>query len=656
MTPLSRETEISLGRLLPRLREAFAGADEGEWVSFRERLTEHFPRLFGLLISLYGRHYDFFYHLERILLVAARMWLARPADLKALDRERERDPLWFKSEQMLGAVLYVDLFAGTFEGVRERLPYLKELGVTYLHLMPLFLAPEGNNDGGYAVSSYRQTDPRLGTMEDLERLAGELRREGISLVLDFVFNHTSDEHEWARRALAGEPEYANYYFIFPDRTMPDAYSRTLREIFPDVRPGSFTELRPSDGAPPVWVWTTFHSFQWDLNYGNPAVFASMAEEMLLLANRGAEILRLDALAFTWKEMGTPCENLPQVHTLVQAFNAVARIAAPALLFKSEAIVHPDEVARYISEDECQISYNPLLMALMWEALATGETRLLEHSMRGRFRIGECCAWANYVRSHDDIGWTFDDAEARQLGINGFDHRRFLNAFYMGRFPGSFALGLPFGENPRTGDARISGTAASLAGLESALQEAGDAGSIELAVRRILLLYGIALSIGGIPLIYMGDEIGTLNDYSFRDDPAKAEDSRWVHRPRTDWDRVAHRDDPNTIEGRVYEGMRRMIEVRKGCPAMAGGDTEIVGTGNPRLFAYVRQGGDERVLVLANFSGEEQWVPANLLRLYGLGHAFRDLLSGASLTVEGDGSVVLGPYGSLWLAVESPPDA
>ncbi len=670
MISLERQTQISLERLLPRLEEEFAHADRDQWPAFEARLAANFGNLFSLLLELYGGHYDFFYHLESILRMCARMWLARPADLKALDNEREANPTWFQSQEMLGGVLYVDLFAGNLEGVRRKIPYLKELGLTYLHVMPPYLAPEGNNDGGYAVSSYRQTAPNIGTIKELERLAGELRRNGISLVLDFVFNHTSDEHEWARRAISGDPEYAYYYFVFPDRTMPDAYQRTLREIFPEQRPGSFTLVQATDSAPvradvgqqhallnpqsaipspkSAWVWTTFHSFQWDLNYGSPTVFNRMAEEMLWLANLGAEVLRLDALAFTWKKLGTSCENLPEVHVLVQAFNAVARIAAPTLLFKSEAIVHPDEVVKYISERECQLSYNPLLMALLWESLATRSARLLHHSMQSRFSIGPCCAWVNYVRSHDDIGWTFDDVAAAQLGINGFDHRRFLNSFYTGRFQGSFARGLPFQENPRTGDARISGTCASLAGLEKAIHE-GSQEETDLAIKRILLLYSVVFSIGGIPLIYLGDEVGTLNDYSYRHNPEKTEDSRWVHRPPADWERIARRADLESVEGRVYAGIKRLTSARKRCGAFAGGETEFVITENEHVFGYVRRHADERVLVLANFSDRDQQVSANLLRLYGLSYTFSDLMSGESLTIDGDENLVLAPYRFLWLS-------
>ena len=387
---LARETQRTLDRLLPRLEQEFAPAHPGavpgavssaDWDAFRLRLQLHFPTLFPLLLELYGDQYDFFYQVERILALAATSWLERPAELKALDVQREIQPAWFQSEKMLGGVCYVDLFAGGLQDLRRRIPYFQELGLTYLHLMPLFDAPKGDSDGGYAVSDYRTVDDRLGTMDELKALAADLRAAGISLVLDFIFNHTSDEHRWAKAALAGDPDHREYYFIFPDRTIPDAYERTLREIFPDKHPGAFT-YRAEIG---MWVWTTFNIFQWDLNYRNPMVFREMAGEMLYLANAGAEVLRLDALAFTWKEMGTVCESLPQAHTLVQAFNALLRIAAPSLLFKSEAIVHPDEVAKYISEDECRLSYNPLLMALLWNSLATREVRMLQRSMSYRFQ-------------------------------------------------------------------------------------------------------------------------------------------------------------------------------------------------------------------------------------------------------------------------------
>ena len=640
------QSRRTLDRLLPRLEERFrtkrGRMTADQWRTFTQRLTGHFPRLFKLLYRIYGEQYDFLYFLEELLNVIARMSLARSDELKALDVEREQNPYWFQSNQMLGGVCYVDLFAGDLNGLREKIPYFKELGLTYLHLMPLFRCPEGNNDGGYAVSSYREVDPKLGTIEQLGDLARELRVNGISLVLDFVFNHTSDEHTWAVQARSGDREFQEFYRMFPDRTLPDAYEKNLRDIFPDEHPGAFTYFPDIER----WVWTTFHTFQWDLNYANPAVFNAMAEEMLALANVGVEVLRLDAVAFIWKQLGTGCENLPEAHTLIQAFNAVARIAAPAMLFKSEAIVHPDEVVKYIRSDECQLSYNPLLMALLWNSLATREVRLLAHSMKARFKIPTGCAWVNYVRCHDDIGWTFSDEDAAQLGINGYDHRQFLNAFYTERFEGTFARGLPFQENPKTGDCRISGTGASLAGLEKALTEE-TAVEVELAIRRILLIHGIILTIGGVPLLYLGDEIGMLNGYAYYDDPAKADDSRWVHRPFMDWSKAAQRNDATTVEGRIYQRLRQLIDLRKQHSAVTDGDMDVIDTGNPHLFGFVRSHAGERLALLANFTEAPQTLEAYRLRQHGFMRPCTDQLTGA--TYQPEHELTLEPYQLLCLS-------
>ncbi|MCG2786186.1 MAG: alpha-glucosidase C-terminal domain-containing protein [Anaerolineae bacterium] len=651
---LPLETQRTLARLLPRIEARFGveiASQSEHWFAFKTRLEAHFPRLFGLLLQLYGQRYDLYYHLEELLTLLAKSWFERRAELKELDSEREKSPRWFQSHQMVGGVCYVDLFAGDLAGLRAKIPYFQELGLSYLHLMPLFKSPPGENDGGYAVSSYRELNPSLGTTAELAELAEALRQAGISLVLDLVFNHTASDHEWALRALQNDPETRGFYYIFPDRQMPDAYERTLREIFPDEHPGAFTEL-PS----PVteghgggaggggWVWTTFHTYQWDLNYANPAVFTRMSGEMLALANLGVDALRLDAVAFIWKQLGTGCENLPEAHLLIQAFNAVARIAAPGLLFKSEAIVHPDDVVKYISPEECQLSYNPLTMALLWNTLATRQVNLLEQALRERFSIDPDCAWVNYVRCHDDIGWTFSDDDAAELGVNGSDHRRFLNNFYTGRFPGSFARGLPFQENPKTGDCRISGSCASLAGLEKALREETPA-EVDLAIKRILLIHAVILTVGGIPLIYLGDEIGTLNDYGYSRDPAKAGDSRWAHRPATDWDRMSARKKPSTVEGRVYGGLRALIELRKRNPGFGGGAIEIMSTGSEQVLGYIRQAEGQRILVFANFSEQEQTLSENVFRIYGLGYGFQDLLRGEPFAAC---DLVLGPYESLFL--------
>jgi amylosucrase len=639
----SHEADLTLNRLRPRLQAAWDASELPEETAgaFQQRLDQHWHGLFDLLLHLYGSRYDFFYHLEQILLTAAQAWAHRPERLRALDAHRLHEPQWYESQQMVGGALYVDLFSENLGRLRQHIPYFRDLGLTYLHLMPLFAVRPGNNDGGYAISNYRSVDPRLGTVEDLQVLAADLHEAGIALVLDFVFNHTADDHHWAQQAQAGNREYQDFYYIFPDRTEPDQYERTLREIFPTVRHGNFTW---HDGMR-QWVWTTFNSFQWDLNYRNPAVFRAMLDELLFLANTGVDILRLDAVAFIWKQMGTGCENLPQAHTVIQAFNKLARLAAPGLLFKSEAIVHPDEVVRYVDTGECQISYNPTLMALLWESLATRRVTLLSRSLSHRHRLPAGTTWVNYLRCHDDIGWTFDDQDAAAVGINAYDHRQFLNAYYTGQFPGSFARGIPFQHNPDTGDMRISGTMASLAGLEHAL-DCEDEGLKEMAIRRILLLHAVTLSVGGIPLLYLGEEWAVLNDYDFVRDPAKAGDTRWIHRPRMRWEYLEELDDDGSIRKRVFTSIRRLIGLRKQLPALAGLQMDLVHSANPHVLGFVRTFEGNRLLVLANFTEQPQTVAGNLLRTAGMGRFFRDAFT--DTTIRSSEDLTLEGYQFMWL--------
>jgi amylosucrase len=631
MSALDDDATADAARIIQTL-----GADSVVDTEFRRRFDEHFPALHGLFGRLYGDRPDAAEQLGAVVADALASWKARPLELRARDAQRDADPTWFESERMLGGVCYVDRYAGGLAGIRDQIPYFQELGLTYLHLMPLFASPEGDNDGGYAVSSYRAVDPALGTMEELSALAADLRLAGISLVVDFIFNHTSDEHEWARKAVAGEPGYEDFYLIFPDREMPDAYERTTREIFPDDHAGSFVQL--PDGR---WIWSTFYHFQWDLNYANPAVFRAMAGEMFFLANRGVEILRMDAVAFIWKRLGTACESLPEAHLLLRAFNALLRMAAPSLLFKSEAIVHPDEVVEYVSPEECQLSYNPLQMALTWEALATRDAGLLEQALERGHSLPSGTAWVNYVRSHDDIGWTFADEDAAELGIDGFGHRRFLNAFYVGREPGSFARGVPFQENPRTGDARIAGTTASLAGVE-----AGDEGGVD----RVVLAHAIAMSTGGIPLLYLGDEVGQLNDYSYRDDADHAGDSRWVHRPARPAEAYAERTDPTTAAGRIFARLTALIKARQATPEFAGNGLIPFHVPHPAVLGFQRPGArpvEPRVLVLANVADEPVHVHAGTLS--GFEPEASDVVTAAAVDLAG--GLELPAHGFVWLRVE-----
>lgn len=612
---------------------------------FLRRLPQQLPRIVTSLSAVYGSGPEIWDVVARAVLTAWDAYAERPADLRDLDRQREGAAPWFTSREAVGGVCYVDRYAGTIAGLREQIPYFRELGLSYLHLMPLYESPAGNSDGGYAVSSYRRVDPALGTMDELAELAAELRSQGIALVLDFVFNHTSNEHEWARAAAAGDPHFERFYWIHRDRTLPDAFERTAREIFPDDHPGVFTRVdsTPAGRAAspfdpdPRWVWTTFHRFQWDLNYANPEVFHAMAGEMLFLANQGAQVLRLDAVAFIWKQLGSTCESQPQVHDLLRAFRAVAALAAPAVEFKSEAIVHPDEVIRYVHPEQCALSYNPLQMALTWEALATRDVTLLSAALAERHETPEGTAWVNYVRGHDDIGWTFSDDDAARLGVDPSGHRRFLNAFYTGRHPGSFADGVAFQDNPRTGDCRICGTTASLLGLEA---EPGA------AVDRILLAHSLAMSTGGVPLVYLGDEVGQLNDPHWSQEPGHGDDARWVHRPRRREADHERRHDLFSVQGRIFGGIRGMIAVRRSTPEFEGTTLIPFDTHNSHVLGYQRPGEHSLVLCLANVSDWSQFVTGETLS----GFLPTATLLHAQSEVDLRGGILLEAHGFRWLRV------
>lgn len=625
-------------RILNTVVSEFSDWEAADLTIFYTRVQDHAEKLLRELHYLYNDQPDWYFFAEKMVLEAGRSWKKRPKYLQKVDADREANPTWFASHKMMGAVCYVDLFAQDLAGIEAKLPYFNELGITYLHLMPLFDRPHPESDGGYAVSSYRKVEPSIGTMAGLKKLTKIFRKEGISLVVDFVNNHTSDEHEWAIKAKNGDPFYKDFYFFFPDQSEPNQYEVNLREIFPEIRRGNFHQNEETG----EWVWSTFHNFQWDLNYRNPEVLIAIAKEMLFLANQGIDVLRLDAVPFTWKEKGTNCENLPQAHALIRALNAAARMGAPALTFKSEAIVHPDDVAKYVHQDECQLSYNPTVMALIWESLATRQVKLLKKSIENRFYIPEDCAWINYVRSHDDIGWTFSDDDAQSLGIFPNGHRFFLNHFYAKDFSGSFAKGEPFQFNPNNGDLRVCGTTASLAGLEQAL-EWKDEGRERDAINRIIALYSIALTIGGIPLLYLGDEIGLMNDYSYQQEASKKEDTRWVHRVAMDWGIVKTAEKGQGIEGSIFQALKHRIHVRKEQPAFGNNKVELVETHNEHVLGFMKKAGDEEIVVIQNFSEKKQEIRCWMRK--GV-----DLLTGNS--VELNGTVELSGYQGLWVKLNA----
>jgi amylosucrase len=616
---------------------------------FDMRWRRSFADLMDPLTRLYGSHPRFETALANLQDTLHRNWAARPDELRTLDLERDLNPDWFLSERMIGYVFYIDRFAGNLLGILDHLDHLEALGVTYVHFMPCLEPRPGDSDGGYSVKDYRAINPALGTMADFEIVATALRQRGMSVCVDLVLNHTAKEHDWAMRARAGETRFQDYYWMFDSAEQPQAYEKTLVEVFPETAPGSFTHYPDFD----KWVWTTFNEHQWDLNWSNPDVFVEMVDIMLNLANRGAQVLRLDAVAFMWKRMGTDCQNQPEVHDILQALRAATRVAAPALIHKAEAIVSPRDLVPYLGTGahtgrEANLAYHNNVMVQFWSSLASRDTRLMTHVLRTHFPASfRNACWATYIRCHDDIGWAITDEDASALPhFSAPGHRRFLADYYEGVFAGSFARGAVFQGNPVTGDRRTSGSFASLAGLETAL-EAGDPAKVSLAVNRILMGHALIAAFGGVPLFYMGDEIGLMNDMGFGSVPEHAHDNRWMHRPVMDWALAQTAAVPGTAPGDILAGTRHIIERRKSIPAFcAVHPTRIVDLGHDRLFCFAREGDAETVVCVHNFTEHSQSVPDYVLRSAGV-KRFRDLLARADVEIE-DGAVYLPPYGRLWL--------
>ena len=600
---------------------------------FYIRLGANFYAIYGLFHRLYGEREDFKECMTKLVATMARQYINRRTDLREKDMLREKEYNWFLDQRWTGMALYSNGFAGNLSGLTERSAYFEELGINLVHIMPIMKCPDGHSDGGYAVSDFRRIDPRYGSMQDLENLVRELEARDILLVLDVVVNHTSNEHDWAARARQGDKEYQDYYYIYPDREIPDRFEQSMPEVFPVSAPGNFTW----DETMQKWVMTVFHDFQWDLNYSNPDVFIEMIDIILFWANKGADVIRLDAVAFLWKKIGTACQNEREAHLLLQLMKDCCQVTAPGILFIAEAIVAPVEIIKYFGEDaviakECEIAYNATFMALMWDAIATKNGKLLSLGVANLPVKLERATWLNYVRCHDDIGLGFSDNDIVQAGYDPYTHRQFLINYYTGEYPDSMARGMPFARNLKTGDARISGSLASLAGLETALEK-NDADEITAAINRILLLHGLILSFGGIPLIYYGDEIGCTNDYSTINNGSVEVDTRWIHRPRIDWNKAEERHRQGTVQYQIFNGLKKMIAVRKEIDAFADfNNRELIDGDNEHMFVFNRyhsQRPSENVLVIANFDSEQQDIGTDILREAGftLPEQLVDLISG-----------------------------
>ena len=602
---------------------------------FSARFARHEEELRELYAQLYHSDEQAWEYFTAML---RRCWAERSAALRALDAAREAEPAWYKGHELVGMLMYVSAFAGDLQGVREKLDYIEECGVNYLHLMPLLESPAGRSDGGYAVADFRKVEPELGTMADLAALAEDCHARGIALCLDFVMNHTSEDHEWARRARAGEQEYQDRYFFYDDWSVPEEYEKTVPQVFPTTAPGNFTWCEEARKV----VMTTFYPYQWDLDYRNPVVFNDMTENMLYLCNQGVDIIRLDAVPYIWKELGTNCRNLPQVHTLVRMMRMVCEIVCPGCLLLGEVVMEPSKVVPYfgsVDKPECHLLYNVTTMASTWHTVATKDVRLLRHQLGQVFALPKEYSFLNYLRCHDDIGWGLDYPFLAQFGMGEVAHKKFLNDYLTGSWEGSPARGELYNNDPRLGDARLCGTTASLCGLESARYER-DAEKLAWALREDIMLHAYMFTLSGIPVLYSGDEIAQENDYGYREDPLKAADSRFLHRGKLDWEAAERRKVPGTVEAEIFSALRKLERLRAEHRVFDGAaDVWIVNTRDDGVLGIGRYCRGEKLIGLFNFSAWEKTVSLTELGDY------QDLLTGED---EDKFAVTLPSGGFRWL--------
>ena len=606
---------------------------------YQKRLQRHYDELKWLYCELYPGREDMF---DQLCKQMEAWYQDRPESEKKLDREREQEPAWYSRQDMLGMMLYIDAFAGNLKGVKKKLPYLEACNVNYLHLMPFLDTPKGKSDGGYAVADYRKVQPALGTMEELASLCGACHEKKMSVCMDFVMNHTSEDHEWAKRALAGEKEYQDRYFFYDTPDIPQEFEKTVPQVFPTTAPGNFTWL-PQCGH---YVMTTFYPYQWDLNYRNPRVFNEMMYNYLFLANKGMDIIRIDAVPYIWKELGTSCRNLPKVHTIVRMMRMIGEIVCPSVILLGEVVMEPAKVVPYfgtVDKPECHLLYNVTTMCTTWHTVATRDTRLLRKQLDAVNCLPKDCVFLNYLRCHDDIGWGLDFDTLRQWGFEEVAHKKYLNRYFQGYEGGSNSRGELYNDDPMTGDARFCATTASLCGIEKA-GSAQDAAAMERAIRLDLTLHAMMLLQSGIPMLYSGDEIAQVNDYSYKNDPNKAQDSRYVHRGKLNWTLAAHCEDTATPEGQIFTGLRKLENLRRSHPAFGlNADVWTLDTGDDAVLAIGRYADAEKIIGVFNFSEFDK--PLSLL--YDKGD-FTDLLTGAHYTLNEQTALRVPAYGSFYL--------
>ena len=612
---------------------------------FSQRLFERDEELFNGFMSLYHNEQMYENLIDRLF----TFYQERSSKLKDLDNVKLKNPGWFHSNDMVSYQIYVEKFAGNLKNIESKLDYLENLKIKMLFMMPVLKSPNGKSDGGFAVSDYHSIQPELGTMNDLEHLFDELHKRKIWGMIDVATNHTSDEHEWAKRAKAGEKEYQDRYYFYDNWLTPNEFEQTMTEIFPETAPGNFTWVPECKKI----VLTTFYPYQWDLNYRNPIVFQEIVCNLLFLANKGVDAMFFDSQDYVWKEIGTSCRNLPQSYLITRMIKLILEIVCPGVVICCEYYPKTqDSYQQFVSnikkQNEVHITSETSWVGHLWRANLTRDVTMLKDFIVNLNKIG--CVPLNSVRTHDEINWSFGQViQEKNYILRHISLLRFLNDYYSGYMPYSQSRGLICYENLVTGEARISGRSASLAGLEIAIEEKNQK-KIDNSINRILMLHALSLSIPGVPMIYSGDEIGEINNYSYTQNDETKDDPRFLNRNVFNWEKAKLVETKDSVESKIFNGLRKMIKARgKHIEFSLNSNLEMIDCKDTTVLIFKRykknieegKTSKKYLLCIINFYEFPRTIH---LDIEG---EFKDIISGdifATLT-----DITLKPYGWYWLS-------
>lgn len=561
---------------------------KGDWESlYVQRYNRHIDELKWLYMELYSNESM----LSELCYQIHNFFIERDEGLKNRDVTRENNPDWYRKSKMTGMALYIDHFADTIKGVEQSIEHLQKCNINYVHFMPFFETTRYRTDDQYAITDFRKTMEKIGKIEDLCHLTKLCHEKSINVSVDFIMNRTSNEHEWAKKAMHGDVEYMNRY-----------------------------------------VTKTDHSYEWDLNYKNPRVLNEMMYNYMFIANLGTDLIQINEIEDIWKGESQNCSKVSQIHTIARIMRIISEIVCPGVLLLGNVKNDMKNAITYFGEDEkpeFHMVYQKTFMNEVWNSVATRNVKLLQTKLDVINKYPKEYVFVNYLRNHEKLNWNLDyDFLYKNQKINQKMHREYLNEYFLGRTGYSNSRGEVENNSDNSEKICFCGTTASMCGLEKAIDE-NNKKEINQAIKLEIMLYAYLFIQSGIPVIYSGDEIGQMNDYSYKENRDKMRDIQNVCRGKFDWSKAVKVVDEYSIEGKIMRGLNKIQVVKNRENTFCQiADVRVVDTKNNSVICIAREFAGEKILGIFNFSEHEKIV--NIDEEEGI---YEDLLSGKKMKVK-----------------------